>query len=256
MASSPPNDPVPGKGLFPTTRWTVVKSLGDSRRSVCFVAWEDFCKSYHRPLFVWLLSKTSDPAESEELLQTFFVKINGKRQVFETLDPSVGLLRSWLLTCLRRHWIDHLRVRKPSTAPLEENLPAPGESGDSLYDREWAFALARRVTSALRDEYLASGKPLLYASFLRSLEDPGATDRAAVCAEFSMTENHYAVSFMRFRERLAVLLRQEVAATIMDGDHGEIDAELRHLIRILARHGGFEANPEDPRPPAISRENP
>jgi hypothetical protein len=72
-------------------------------------------------------------------------------------------------------------------------------------------------------------------------------DRAAICRRLDMTENHFAVAYMRFRERLAVRLREEVAATVIGSDAGEIDGELRHLIGILSRQGGLAAASVPPR---------
>jgi hypothetical protein len=62
-----------------------------------------------------------------------------------------------------------------------------------------------------------------------------------VCSALEISENHFAVAYMRFRERLAVRLREEVAATIIGTESSEIDDELRHLIGILSRQGGFGA---------------
>jgi hypothetical protein len=110
-----------------------------------------------------------------------------------------------------------------------------------MYDREWAFSLSRRVISDLRDEYQARGKITLFDAMLHALDSPREMDRAAICRHLDISENHFAVAFMRFRERLAVRLREEVAATVIGSDPGEIDAELRHLIGILARQGGLAA---------------
>jgi DNA-directed RNA polymerase specialized sigma24 family protein len=153
-----------------------------------------------------------------------------------------------LLSCLRRHWIDEWRARAPATEEIPEETPDQSTASDDAYDREWAFSLSRRVLAGLRDEYQARGKSDLFEAMLHSLDSPEEADRAGICRTLNLTENHFAVAYMRFRERLAVRLREEVAATVIGNDPAEIDVELRHLIGILSRQGGLMAAAGGPHP--------
>ncbi len=229
------------KGLFPPTRWTVVRDLNNGERRLRFVAWDEFYRVYQRPLYLWLQTRTGNRHLAEDLVQSFFAKLHLKEHVLDTLHPAKGQLRAWLLSCLRRHWIDEWRTRPPGTLEIPADTEARSALSDEIYDREWAFSLARRVLAGLRDEYLARGKSGLFEAMLHSLDSPDEADRAAICKALEISENHFAVAYMRFRERLAVRLREEVAATVIGSDAGEIDAELRHLIGILSRQGGLSA---------------
>lgn len=235
------SDAAARKGLFPTTRWTIVSNLANGERRLKFVAWDEFCRAYQRPLYRWLHTRTGDAHLAEELVQSFFSKLHLKEHALDSLDASKGQLRCWLLSCLRRHWIDEWRARAPATVEIPEDTPDHATPSDEIYDREWAFSLSRRVLAGLRDEYQARGKSRLFDAMLHALDSPHESDRAAACRDLNMSENHFAVAFMRFRERLAVRLREEVAATVIGNDASEIDAELRHLIAILARQGGIAA---------------
>lgn len=242
--SSSPNRAF-SKGLFPTTRWTIVSKLGNGECRLRFIAWDDFCRSYQRPLQLWLYLRTRDQHLAEELVQSFFAKLHLKSHTLDALHPSRGQLRSWLLSCLHRHWIDEWRSRPAVAEAISDELPGDSGPSDEIYDREWAFSLSRRVLSGLRDEYQARGKSPLFEAMLDALDNPGEADRAAACRDLEISENHFAVAFMRFRERLAVRLREEVAATVIGDDPSEIDAELRHLITILSRQGGLVASVGD-----------
>lgn len=233
------------KGLFPPTRWTVVRDLNHGERRLRFVAWDEFYRVYQRPLYLWLHTRTGDRHLAEELVQSFFAKLHLKEHALNALHPAQGQLRSWLLSCLRRHWIDEWRARPPGTLEIPSETEAQSALSDETYDREWAFSLSRRVLGDLRDEYLARGKSGLFEAMLHSLDSPDEADRAAICKTLEISENHFAVAYMRFRERLAVRLREEVAATVIDNDAGEIDAELRHLIGILSRQGGLSVAAAD-----------
>ncbi len=243
MHSPEPSSPAASsqRGLFPTTRWTIVSQLGNGERQLRFIAWDEFCRSYQRPLYLWLLARMGNPHDAEELVQSFFAKLHVKHHTLDSLNPSRGQLRSWLLTCLRRHWIDEWRVRSPAAMEIHEEAESLTAPSDEIYDREWAFSLSRRVLDGLRIEYQARGKSDLFEELLLALDSPEDSDRARVCGELEISENYFAVAFMRFRERLAVRLREEVAATVIGNDAGEIDAELRYLIGILSRQGGLTA---------------
>lgn len=233
--------------VFPTTRWTIVKDLSNGERRLRFVAWEEFYRVYQRPLYLWLHGRTGNSHLTEELIQSFFTKLHQKEHTLDALHPSKGQLRSWLLSCLRRHWIDEWRSRQPPTVEISDNHPDAPQALDDCYDREWAFSLARRVLAGLRDEYQARGKSRLFEELLQALDSPEDSNRVEVCGALGISENHFAVAYMRFRERLAVRLREEVAATVIGNEASEIDDELRHLIGILSRQGGFAAasNPTD-----------
>ncbi len=235
----PSSDAPALRGLFPTTRWTIVSHLGNGERRLRFVAWDEFFRSYQRPLYLWLLARMGNPHEAEELVQSFLTKLHVKCHALDTLDASKGQLRAWLLTCLRRHWIDEWRTRDPATVEIPHDTEDSSSSPDAIYDREWAFSLSRRVLDGLRIEYQARGKSELFEELLKALDTPEDSDRALICKKLEISENYFAVAYMRFRERLAVRLREEVAATVIGDDAGEIDSELRHLIGILSRQGGL-----------------
>ncbi|MES2468989.1 MAG: sigma factor [Verrucomicrobiota bacterium] len=237
----PPPSAASVKNLFPTTRWTIVRSLNNGERRVRFTAWDEFCRSYQRPLQAWLNTRTRNPQQTEELVQSFLAQLPHKEHAIDALNPSQGKLRAWLLTCLKRHWINTLRLHRPDRADLPDDFPDPTPPSDDLYDREWAFSLASRVLGSLKDEYVARGKSPLFDALLQSLDHPAETNRTAECQILGMTPNAFAVAFMRFRERLAVRLREEVAATVIGDNPHDIDAELRHLVTILSRHGGLAA---------------
>ena len=235
----PPRDPAGPKRLFPTTRWTVVRELANGEQQVRFIAWDEFVMAYQRPLLLWMTGRCGNTSLAEELVQSFLVKIQRKEHAVVGLDATKGRLRAWLLVSLQRHWIDHHRREGVEGIELTEDLVAQEMAGDEAYDREWALCIARRVLAQLRDEHAARGTLLLFTAFLEILDAPEKDLRAGWCERLEMMPNTFAVALMRFRERLLVRLREEVAATIMGNEAAEIDAELRHLITILSRNGSL-----------------
>jgi DNA-directed RNA polymerase specialized sigma24 family protein len=235
----PPRESAGPRGLFPTTRWTIVRELADGVQRVRFIAWDQFVIAYQRPLLLWMTGQCGNVSLAEELVQSFLVKIQGKEHAILALDASKGRLRAWLLVSLQRHWIDYHRRQGAAGVVLTEELVAADCVTDETYDREWALSIARRVLIQLRDEHAARGTVTLFTAFLEILDSPEMELRASWCERLEIMPNTFNVALMRFRERLLVRLREEVAATIMGNHAEEIDSELRYLVTILSRNAGL-----------------
>jgi RNA polymerase sigma-70 factor (ECF subfamily) len=57
---------------------------------------------------------------------------------------------------------------------------------------------------------------------------------AALAAELGMTEGAVKMAVCRLRERYRLCLTEEIGHTVASA--AEVDEELRHLFRVLARH--------------------
>ncbi len=232
------SDATPG-GFFPPTRWTVVRQLSNGEWRVRFPAWQDFVEAYRRPLEIWLHSRCRDPHFAEEMVQSFFAKMSQREHNLAALKPENGKLRSWLLICLKRHWLDHL----PQDKAIEsiEQKEGACEIEDEDFDGAWARSLAQRVVDQLRQEYRRRDRGKLFDSLLAMIDGANIEERAALQEKLQMSRNNFDKALERLRDRLATRLRLEVAATLVDCQEDDelVDEELRHLVRVLARNGGF-----------------
>ena len=61
--------------------------------------------------------------------------------------------------------------------------------------------------------------------------EQGRLLQAEIGAGLGMTENAVKQAFHRFRQRYRVLLREEIAHTVLTP--GDVEDELRHLISVL-----------------------
>ncbi|QTN31200.1 sigma-70 family RNA polymerase sigma factor [Akkermansiaceae bacterium] len=228
--------PSSSKGLFPTTRWTIVRNLSDGERRIRFPAWDEFVTSYRKPLEYWLVARCRDPHLSEELVQSFLAKMSSHEHALNSLDPSKGRLRSWLLVCLKRHWLDNL---PKSFDELPDGYADADVKPDEDFDGVWARSVAQRVVRQLRSEYASRKRVDLFDALLGVIDGAAIEERTALHVRFGMTANTFDQALARLRERLALRLREEVAATLVDGQDSDVDDELRHLILVLGRNGGF-----------------
>ena len=104
---------------------------------------------------------------------------------------------------------------------------------ERVFDRVWAETVLAAAAAELRREQEADGRGERFGVLRRWLAAearPG--EYAAAAPALGMTEGALAVAVYRMRQRFRELVRAEVAHTV--AGPGEVDDELRHLLRILA----------------------
>ena len=218
----------PGASAFPVTMWSRVLRTRDDVQSRA--ALEELCAAYREPVlnFVRLLGCGED---SEDITQEFFTHFL-RREGFQRAEPELGRLRSYLKSAVRNHvshwWRARRALRRGSgeealslDAENAPEFPAPPDA-DTRYDQEWAHTILSRALNKLRDGYVQRGREAVYESIKPALLGDATVDRSLA------VEQH------RARRRLADLLRHEVADTV--DDPAEVEAELHHLLRVLAEH--------------------
>ena len=123
--------------------------------------------------------------------------------------------------------LDELPESEVTDFELAETL-----SADRLYERRWALAMLEQVLTGLEAEYRAAGHEPLFEKLKEFLVgEEGRPLQAEIATELGMTENAVKQAFHRFRQRYRVLLREEIAHTVLAP--GDVEDELRHLISVL-----------------------
>lgn len=236
----------PSAGVaFTTTHWSVVlEAQGHSPAAE--QALDKLCRIYWRPVHSFVSRQGNNPAEAEDLTQSFFALIL-KRRDLDGVRSEKGRLRSYLLTSLKhflasehRRAVTAKRGKGQRPVPLEElstneriEIQSINHlSADRLYERRWALTLMDQVLRRLKDEYCAAGNAALFDSMKQLLPDePGAQSRGEIAAQLGITDNALRQAFYRFRHRYQELLREEIAHTVAIAS--DIEDELRYLISVL-----------------------
>ncbi len=235
------------RAQFVTTHWSVVLSASRPSSPGAAEALDKLCRIYWYPLYACVRRQGFGPADAEDLTQAFFARLLEEGFV-ASADPAKGRFRSFLLTRLRHfladEW-DRLKAQKRGggrrVIPLDSGTaetryqlePADLHSPDRLFEYRWAVTLLERVYERLRLEYSSEGKAALFAELKACL----AQARAAVpytdaSARLGLSEGALRVAVHRLRRRYRELLRAEIAETV--SEPGEIEEELRYLLRVLA----------------------
>jgi RNA polymerase sigma-70 factor (ECF subfamily) len=239
--------PAPGR-VFATTRWSVVLRAGGASPEQAHAALEQLCRDYWYPLYAYVRRKGHSPEDASDLTQDFFAKLLAN-DFAKGLSPEGGRFRSFLLTALNRHMVDEWRRARSLkrgghtfTTSLEMLIHERGETGylgeaaqletaEHLFQRAWAETLFARVLRRLAGECAgrADTRFDVLEPFLALDGEPPALAEAA--GRLGLTMPAFKSLLHRFRQRYRELLEDEVSQTV--GSHGDVDDELRGLLRAL-----------------------
>jgi RNA polymerase sigma factor (sigma-70 family) len=234
-----------GAVAFTTTHWSVVlEAQGESPAAQ--EALEKLCRIYWRPLYAFVRRQGLSPEDAQDMIQEFFAGFL-RRKNLKTVRREKGRLRSYLLVSIKRflaserHRADGVkRYETGPRIPIDELLAYEGSdfelaetrSPDQLYERRWALAMLEQVLARLEAEYQAASHGPLFDRLKDCLVgESGRPLQAEIAAQFGMTENAVKQAFHRLRRRYRVLLREEIAHTVIAP--GDVEDELRHLISVL-----------------------
>jgi RNA polymerase sigma-70 factor (ECF subfamily) len=185
--------------------------------------------------------------DAQDLTQEFFARILD-RHLFGKADRSKGRFRTFLLSSmehfLANEW-DHARALKRGSGkhpvPLQIGdaetrygvEPADTRSPEHIFEYNWAVALLDQVILKLESEYVERGQSehwlALKPCIVTGLKSESCTERAE---SLGLSEGAYRVAVHRLRSRYRELLRAEIASTV--DTSSEVDAEMRHLFKVLA----------------------
>jgi RNA polymerase sigma factor (sigma-70 family) len=237
---------------FPATRWSLVvlarSAQGDekARRH----ALNELCRSYWFPLYAFARRQGSPPDDAEDATQSFFVKILGF-DFFDSADPDLGRLRSFLLKAFSRHLLDlykhHNRQRRGGGAEFisldleeaEARLQAEvsaGTSPEAEFARRWALTILDEALEAVAKRYADAGKQAYFAAFRPYLSvTSGEPKPGESPAELlGMEEAAVRQAVMRLRRQFRIALRAHVAETLREPTDERIDEELAALHEALS----------------------
>jgi RNA polymerase sigma-70 factor (ECF subfamily) len=239
--SSQPSAVAPG--IFATTHWSVVLGALDREPGASSQALEKLCQAYWYPLYAYARRLGQSAADAEDLTQGFFAKLLEK-DYLKAAARDKGRFRTFLLTALKRfmanEW-DRQHARKrggfSTVVPIDSTSaeekygcePACDLQPDVLFDRHWALALLEQTMSQLQEEYVASGRAVLFEHLRDCLaQEDVALPYAKIAEHLKSTEAAIKMAMHRFRTRYREVLREQIAQTVTS--EAEVEEEVRHLF--------------------------
>jgi RNA polymerase sigma-70 factor (ECF subfamily) len=234
--------------IFPVTQWTLVVAAGATPSPESTAALERLCGTYWYPLYAYVRRCGHPAADAEDLTQEFFARVL-EHQWIARADRDLGRFRSFLLMAMKRfmakEWAKANTLKRGGgvrLVPLRFDTaetrycrePADTSTPEQVYEKQWALLLLEAVMKRLREDYARDGKGALFDALQPCLVGSReAQPYAALAARLGMSEGAVRTAVCRLRERYREHTKQEIGQTV--ASPAEIDGELRHLFRVLAR---------------------
>ena len=237
-----------GKGVFQTTRWSLVLNSVDVQAPECRTALSELCKLYWYPLYAFARRSGHDAEDAEDLTQSFFLHLLEK-EALSRVGPEKGRFRSFLLASFKNHMsVSRHRNRAAKrggdfqVVSLDEEdaehryrlEPAAALTPEKIFDARWATTLLSRVTSRLREEYVKQGKVQTFERlkvFLVKADYEDMNSYARIADELRLSVGGVKTLIFRLRKHFTALLREEVAQTVVNP--ADVDSELHALCEAL-----------------------
>lgn len=231
---------------FATTCWSVVLQARQTESPEAARALEELCEVYWFPVYAFIRRQTSQPEESQDLTQAFFVHVLS-RSFLKDVDERNGKFRSWLLASVRNFLSNEadraaavkrggrIQFRSLDWHSGEQRFQqavSEAPSAERLFERQWSLVLLAEVLKRLGQEMKSSDQSAVFDALsdcLTTDRDSFRYDHAAqqlgVSIETARTAAH------RLRKRYRQLLRAEIRETV--SSEAEVDDEVQRLFRSL-----------------------
>src|ERR1700730_16468542 len=241
------------RGVFATTRWSMILSAGDSggEEQKARDALAELCRIYWRPIFSYVCWRGYSPEDAQDLTQDFFVMIF-RNDWFQRADPNRGRFRSFLLKSLSNflnNAAEHSHAQKRggemkfvswdewiAEAPSQISFPDTALNSltpETFFDLRWAATVVEQTLRRLREECESKGRLRLFETLSGYLTGERAdASYSDLAATLGIPESAVKKQLYNLRQRYRWLLREEVAHTVENPS--EIDDEIRHLCAALA----------------------
>ena len=238
---------------FVTTRWSLILSAAGSNvdEQKAREALAELCRTYWRPVFLFVSRQGYPLEEAQDLTQDFFAMIL-ETNWLRRADEHRGRFRSFLLKSLQ-NFLSHAEERTRAVkrggrmafvswdewmaeAPSQLSIPAETLQhvpSEHLFDLRWAATVVEHALQRLREECEAKGRLRLFETLSVNLTS-GYSDVSYVslAAVLGIAETMVKKQLHNLRKRYRWFLRDEVAHTVENP--ADIDDEIRYLCAVLA----------------------
>ena len=212
-----------------STAWSLIDVAHGMEAVSANAARAELFERYGAAIYRYLLSAVRDGNVAEDLAQEFSLRLVEGR--FKNVDPEKGRFRSYVKTVLFHLVHEHRRkIYQKRETPLTEGAAELNEMEENKkFTQYWRDELLARTWTAL------ANVNQVYHDVLRLVSKNPDLDSTNIAEELSnqlgkpMSAATTRQTLHRARSRFAVLLRDEIAASLRVADAEAIDSELADL---------------------------
>lgn len=229
---------------FATTRWSIVLAARHENAVESKQALETLCRAYWYPLYAYARRDGRAAHDAQDLTQEFFARLLEKDWL-RAAGPENGRFRTFLLVAMKRFLVNewhknasqkrggHITHVPLDADEAERRFAAEPElAADAIFERRWAMTLLEQTLTALEAEFTATGKSADFQALKHCLTtERGSISYAELAAKTGSNEGAARVAVHRLRKRFRELFRENIIATLADGE--DVETELRHVVAAL-----------------------
>ncbi len=233
--------------MFPPTMWSRVRLAVAEGKPGADQALNDLCKAYQTPILAYIIRDGCAPDEAEDLKQAFFEHLLS-RNAFADAETTRVKLRAFLVTKLQSFLVDkhrHATAQKrgaghvvPLSTISEEQRhlaePVDHVTPFVVYQRLWMETLIGAAMKRLLAEYSRGGQDAYFAAISPFITSSSGHSIATLSERFGRPPGTVKSDISRLRAKCQKLIRDQIAATLMDPTPDNIDTELKDLMGYRA----------------------
>ena len=236
---------------FPSTRWTLVRSVQKGGGVEASQALEQLCRSYWYPIYAYARRRGLSAEDAEDITQAFFQNLV-TCQALQDARQEKGRLRGFMLGLLKRvmakqHRHDTATKRggvQPQMISFQDSAaearyavePVDHGDPDLFFDRAWASDILAAAETQLRADYVKADNLETFEALCEFLPlGDNVTPYAEVAKRLGIVEATMRLQIHRMRKRYGRLIEAEIARTVSGED--ELKAELAHLMAVVGDPG-------------------
>lgn len=247
MSESAPDTPSHASPLFPVTQWSAIIDVQEGSQNEALLGLERLARDYWQPLYFFARRRGANHEHAADCVQGFLLHLL-TGEALKQVEKRETRFRTFLLKVFQNWLINqHLHAVRQKRGggavhvPLEDfdtvrSDPAlvSNEDPGRSFDRRWARSVFDHALARLDAEIAQKNNPQLHAELRQRITGPGSgsPDWQEVGSRFDMTANAVKQAAHVLRQRLAVLLRQEVRSIV--SSEADLEEELRYLVQLLS----------------------
>lgn len=236
---------------FPSTRWTLVRTVQKGGGVEATQALEQLCRSYWYPIYAYARRRGLSAEDAEDVTQAFFQNL----VTYEALQDArqeKGRLRSFMLGLLKRVMAKQYRhdtaskrggvacqvISFQDTGAEARYAVEAADHGDpdALFDRAWASGILSGAEARLCAEYVQAENRETFESLREFLPlGDNVTPYLSVAKRLGIAEPTLRLQIHRMRKRYGKLIEMEIARTVNTPE--EVKEELAHLMAVIGAPG-------------------
>ena len=224
---------------FSDTAWSVIQRARDDSAEIRQSGFEDFCKTYWKPIYQYLrMAWRKSNEDAKDLTQAFFVWL-ADPQILKKYAPERGTFRIFLKTLLR-HFVQHQdealrRMKRGGSQPIVslEQLGDAGFEGppdpqsmdpEAAFEKQWRSSILSRAIQSVQERLVGRGREIklrVFEAYCVNRPLDARVTYSEIAQQLSLREADVKQYLLDVREEMREEISRQLAETVSTSEEFE-----------------------------------